>query len=392
MNEVIQGDCLEVLKTLSDNSVDSLVTDPPAGIAFMSRSWDKDKGGMIQWINWMSEVMSESLRVMKPGACGLVWSIPRTCGWTQMAIELAGFRVIDVVHHVSGSGFPKAQDIGRQTNSEWNGWKTPALKPAVEGWFLIQKPISEGSIARNILKHGVGGLNIESCRVGTGKDRSSGGLAKNASMFQAGLQVLRPSGGRYPANLILSCGVDCKGDRHSDDCPIELLNRQTDGTRASKSANAGSRKNCKAIWGHAAGIDTEGYDDGGNGNNAARYFKQLSFDPETIASVYYQTKASKRDRTLNGAVANVHPTVKSMPLMQYLVRLVTPPGGITLDPFGGSGTTALACLEEGFNYLLIEREPEYIEIINARIAAWHEQRQPVIPKIEPIDQLSLFTA
>ena len=112
-NKVIQGDCLEVLKGIPDNYFDSLITDPPAGISFMGKNWDDHKGGMLQWINWMSEVMAECLRTMKPGACGLVWSIPRTSHWTGMALELAGFRLIDCVHHCFGSGFPKGQDIGK---------------------------------------------------------------------------------------------------------------------------------------------------------------------------------------------------------------------------------------------------------------------------------------
>ena len=116
-NKVIQGDCLEVLKGIPDNYFDSLITDPPAGISFMGKNWDENKGGMLQWINWMSEVMAECLRTMKPGACGLVWSIPRTSHWTGMALELAGFRLIDCVHHCFGSGFPKGQDISKHIDA-----------------------------------------------------------------------------------------------------------------------------------------------------------------------------------------------------------------------------------------------------------------------------------
>lgn len=108
---LLQGDCLEVLKELPDNSVDSLVTDPPAGISFMSKAWDEDKGGRKQWIAWMAEVMTECLRVMKPGAHGLVWSLPRTAGWTSTALEDAGFEVRDAITHCFGSGFPKSRDL-----------------------------------------------------------------------------------------------------------------------------------------------------------------------------------------------------------------------------------------------------------------------------------------
>jgi site-specific DNA-methyltransferase (adenine-specific) len=386
-NKIIQGDCLEVLKTLPDNYFDSLITDPPCGISFMGKNWDDHKGGMLQWINWMSEVMAESLRVMKPGACGLVWSIPRTSHWTGMALELAGFRLIDIVHACNGSGFPKGQDISKSIDAlygaereiigsvkhgkkalglmnddsweakefvnvtkpntpeakQWDGWKTPALKPAIEGWWLIQKPISESSIARNILKHGVGGLNIEACRIPI-EDKT--GRASVPSAFQqrksgentgyftgiGGNQMeansnLYNSQGRYPANLILSCSADCDGDNHSPDCPVSVI-----------------------------------------GSDPARYFKQLPFDPETVNSVYYQAKASTKDRTCDGTVENTHPTVKSTALMEYFIKLITPPNGMVLDPFGGSGTTGVAAKNLGFNYTLIEREQEYIEIINQRLS------------------------
>ena len=147
------------------------------------------------------------------------------------------------------------------------------------------------------------------------------------------------------------------------------------------------------------------YSDAGNGKNASRFFKQLSFDPETAPSIYYQAKASKSDRTCNGLVQNTHPTVKSRHLLSYFLKLITPPGGIVLDCFGGSGTTAVSAIESGFNYLLIEREPEYIEIINQRIAATKGEEkaipiavpsQPETPNQEPLSesnptqQLSLF--
>ena len=117
INQVIHGDCFEVLRDIPDNYFDSLITDPPAGISFMGKNWDDHKGGMLNWINWFSEVMNECLRTMKPGACGLVWSIPRTSHWTGMALELAGFRLIDCVHHCFGSGFPKGQDIGKHIDA-----------------------------------------------------------------------------------------------------------------------------------------------------------------------------------------------------------------------------------------------------------------------------------
>lgn len=218
MNQKIDlkmGDCLEVLKTLKDNSVDSVVTDPPAGIGFMGKSWDSDKGGKVQWIAWLTEVMSEVKRVLKPGAHGLIWALPRTSHWTAHAIEDAGFEIRDVITHVFGTGFPKSLDIskaidkaaganrevtdqlkpghhigrnntlGKGSNTylggevsgvayvekpatleakQWQGFGT-ALKPASEHWLLCRKPLSEKTVVANVLKHGCGGINIDASRV-----------------------------------------------------------------------------------------------------------------------------------------------------------------------------------------------------------------------------------
>ena len=424
-NKVIQGDCLEVLKGIPDNYFDSLITDPPAGISFMGKNWDDHKGGMLQWINWMSEVMAECLRTMKPGACGLVWSIPRTSHWTGMALELAGFRLIDCVHHCFGSGFPKGQDISKHIDAvykaerevvgigshcglhskggsnnftddnwnatnrignyslitapttleakQWDGWKTPALKPAVEGWWLVQKPISESSIARNILKHGVGGINIEACRIGTetriNPPRTKGKTASMGSFAMCD-GVDSVVSGRYPANLILSCGADCKGNNHSLDCPVSVIGEQSGiCTSGGKKPyiNGSIAKKCVASFSHGLDGKPRNYTSETNTGTSARYFKQLPFDPETVNSIYYQAKASTKDRSSNGVVENIHPTVKSTALMEYFIKLITPPNGMVLDPFGGSGTTGVAAKNLGFNYTLIEREQEYIEIINQRL-------------------------
>ncbi len=213
------GDSLDVLRNLPDNCVDSLVTDPPAGISFMNKAWDDDKGGSKQWIAWMESVMRECLRVMKPGAHGLVWAIPRTSHWTGTALENAGFEVRDVVTHLFGTGFPKSLDISKAIDKaagaerevigkrlrvdgripadeqsispyggnsllasktthqgnvdtapatdaakQWEGWGT-ALKPAVEIWWLVRKPLSEDTVAANVLKWSTGALNIDATRI-----------------------------------------------------------------------------------------------------------------------------------------------------------------------------------------------------------------------------------
>ncbi len=421
LNQIIHGDCFEVLKNIPDNYFDSLISDPPAGISFMSKEFDHNKGGMLNWINWLSEIMAECLRVMKPGACGLVWSLPRTSHWTGMALELAGFRIIDICHVAQGQGFPKSQDISKQIDQlfgeereviglktrpdgtqrpnyknwgendcwkglarnecettpkspeakQWDGWKTPALKPAVEGWWLVQKPISETSIARNILKHGVGGLNVEASRVGTESTiRTMGCNPTNRSSYgtfahdKTEKMIGGSTSGRFPSNLILSCGANCKGENHSPDCPVTVVGEQ------SGICTSGEKPSIdKVTRGTCYGKRQKG-----NINHfsksigtAARFFKQLPFDPETIPSVYYQAKASPSDRSNSGEIKNTHPTVKSRHLMKYLITLITPENGIVLDPFCGSGTTAVACKELGRNYICIEKEKEYFDIACDRI-------------------------
>ena len=366
MSQVVQGDCLEVMRTLPDNSVDCLITDPPAGIAFMGKAWDGDRSGMIHWVNWLSEILSEALRVMKPGACGAVWSIPRTCGWTQLAIELAGFRVWDSVAIMQGQGFPKAQQLP-------NGWKTPALKPSHENWFLIQKPC-EDSIARNVLKWGTGGVNVKAVRIGAAESLIRSAIVRNDNnVYSKGLGAgaqLEPSG-RYPANTILICAPECEGDDHAEHCPVSILGVQS-GERKSGGGN-GHRTGKGVSWNEntcglrQARSTTDGIES--STGTAARYFQQIPHDSDTF---HYFPKTSKSDRTCNGAVDNVHPTVKSTALMEYFCKLLCPPDGIVLDPFGGSGSTALGAIAAGVNYLLIEQEAEYVAIaqerINARIA------------------------
>ena len=448
LNQIIHGDCFEVLKNIPDNYFDSLISDPPAGISFMSKEFDHNKGGMLNWINWLSEIMAECLRVMKPGACGLVWSLPRTSHWTGMALELAGFRIIDICHVAQGQGFPKSQDISKQLDQlfgeerevvgfktrpdgtqrpnsvnwkeneyfvglpkinletapaspeakQWDGWKTPALKPAVEGWWLVQKPISETSIARNILKHGVGGLNVEASRVGTESTiRTMGCNPTNRSSYgtfahdKTEKMIGGSTSGRFPSNLILSCGANCKGENHSPDCPVTVVGEQ------SGICTSGEKPSIdKVTRGTCYGKRQKG-----NINHfsksigtAARFFKQIPFDPETIPSVYYQAKASPSDRSNSGEIKNTHPTVKSRHLMKYLITLITPENGIVLDPFCGSGTTAVACKELGRNYICIEKEKEYFDIACDRINQPREYSELEIEIKElnkpEFKQLSLF--
>ena len=232
INNVVLGDNLDVMKTMPNNFVDSIVTDPPAGIGFMGKAWDKDKGGRDAWVEWLTQTMTEALRVLKPGGHALIWALPRTSHWTAWAVENAGFKIRDCVYFVFGTGLPKSQNISKAIDKskgvdrkvigvkpghegfvnrgnmssiqglkgtlggkggfarpwmddpdkvenyhmatastspeaqQWDGWGT-ALKPAVECWWLCRKPLSEKTMAANVLKWGCGGLNIDGCRLPT---------------------------------------------------------------------------------------------------------------------------------------------------------------------------------------------------------------------------------
>ncbi len=388
-NKVYFGDCLASLRQMAADSIDSLVTDPPAGISFMGKHWDGDLGGRDSWINWMTNVMHECLRVLKPGAQGLVWALPRTSHWTATALEDAGFEIRDVVTHLFGTGFPKSLDISKAidkaageereitgpkstyrkpqepngwdctkraefetapatataTAKQWQGWGT-ALKPASEHWILIRKPLSEKTVAANVLKWGVGGINVDGCRVAAADQDK---LAKNwdrsapagfgNGLLEGGLQTggfqQNKKIGRFPANLVL------------DEDAAAMLDEQS-GVGVSPTGKS-KRKGGQPIamsGAHASRIESNGFGDKGG---ASRFF--------------YVAKASKSERGAD----NNHPTVKSLALMSYLIRLVTPPGGIVLDPFMGSGSTGVAAKAERMRFVGIEQEHEYFKIAQKRL-------------------------
>lgn len=413
MINILNSDCLDALKTLLDDSIDSLVTDPPAGISFMGKAWDSDKGGRSGWIAWMTEVMKECHRVLKPGAHGLVWAIPRTSHWTATALEDAGFEVRDVITHLFGQGFPKSLDIskaidksagaerevigekltgkartaegwqgGQQLVSvtapatasakEWEGWGT-ALKPASEHWILIRKPCSEKTVAANVLKWGVGGLNIDGSRVGTEvitqnqvnltggggryiifqKDLQTETNAALTSTMPGGMPTLRKTTettGRFPANLVLSHSDDCEEDQCSFSCAVKALDVQSGALKFSYATNEGK---ASSIYGGKLKAERNVVNKGrqGDSGGASRFF--------------YCAKISGRERGED----NKHPTVKPKKLMGYLIRMITPPGGKVLDPFMGSGSTGIAAKECGFKFVGIEKEKDYFEISKARIGA-----------------------
>ncbi|HKY40674.1 MAG TPA: DNA methyltransferase [Polyangiaceae bacterium] len=250
------GDCLELLKREPPNSFDSMITDPPSGISFMSRAWDGDRGGRRQWVQWLTKRLKAAFRVLKPGAHGFVWALPRTCHWTGLAIEEAGFEIRDCLSHAFGSGFPKSTNVEREVarklctlpgrhypnrvpkddhrpddhvcpacpeSREWLGEGT-ALKPGHELWFLIRKPL-EGTIAENVLKYGTGALFLSGCRVAhaSASDLAAheaqvaavkargGSMAdswKNSSDLAGANEV--NADGRFPPNLLLTHSAGCK--------------------------------------------------------------------------------------------------------------------------------------------------------------------------------------
>jgi hypothetical protein len=612
MNQKIDlkmGDCLEVLKTLPDNSVDSVVTDPPAGIGFMGKSWDSDKGGKREWISWLTEVMVEVKRVLKPGAHGLIWALPRTSHWTAHAIEDAGFEIRDVITHVFGTGFPKSLDISKaidktagaeravialagksgikrqcmeggdfkgdyfisapnsQEAKQWQGYGT-ALKPSNERWVLVQKPIgtldtvmlvysqlediwsqlnaklatenskhtivglqkdkentvlenalihtegglelvteigevenlqeqmdmlqldqairtslntvsswkdtlaeslkamstsitetkinpiidfqtlnylisqitpesiiqdelnqsgqrssvqvvnqifsvlrvslsatqtpfaqenaiekansnvglrekslrvesviskapfsediilcrkplSEKTVAQNVLKNGCGGLNIDASRIactdhpGVHKregDVYSPSLKGKEKTTDSG--IYHVPAGRFPSNFILSHNPDCKGVC-SENCAVSELDSQS-GILKSGAMTPKPKEVTTQPGGWVTAARHQSGSFASNEGGASRFF--------------YCSKASKADRNSGLTDLNSHhPTVKSTKLMSYLITMITPPNGVVLDPFMGSGSTGVSAIKSGFGFIGIEKEADYFEISKRRI-------------------------
>lgn len=358
---------------MQSDFIESLITDPPAGISFMNKKWDDNKGGRDQWVAWMTEIMSECLRVLKPGAHGLVWALPRTSHWTTTACENAGFEVRDVITHLFGSGFPKSLNISKAIDKQkldskqWDGWGT-ALKPASEHWILIRKPLSEKTVASNVIKFGTGGINIDGCRVEyqsendkhssrpTHADEPGNRYSLIGQTTKGHKLDHNPHQGRFPANLVLSHSEHCTDEMCELDCAVKALDGQTKDTRAGKPSGSFScrpkRENTpnsqKSISDRGDLEKKQGYESG-EVSGASRFF--------------YCAKISTSER----GEGNNHPTVKPKKLMAHMIKLITPPNGTVLDPFMGSGSTGIAASENGFNFIGIEKEREYYDIAVKRI-------------------------
>jgi DNA modification methylase len=376
--EVFEGDCIDVLREIPDASVDAAISDPPYGMSeepdivevlthwlagdryehgargFMGKTWDSFVPGPEYW--------REVNRVLKPGGHLLAFAAPRTYDLMAIAVRFARFEVRDMIEWLYATGFPKSLNVGEGRGT--------ALKPAHEPVILARKHF-DGTVAANILAHGTGALNIDACRI----EGESTRRHNTAEMGYHGGNLAESyatgsDAGRWPANLLL--------DEHA----AAELDRQS-GDRQSGDRQSGVRK----------GMGYHGADgDGGpaivgSSGGASRFFfvakpsrRERDLGLESLPT---RTGGEMTDREEDssglkspragagrgGGRKNTHPTVKPVELMRYLCRLVTPPGGIVLDPFCGSGTTGMAAVLEGFDFMGVEREAEYVQLARLRIAA-----------------------
>jgi len=329
---LLHGDCLEWLRGIPDNSVDSVVTDPPYGLSFMGKRWDYDVPSVDVW--------AECLRVLKLGGHLLAFAGTRTQHRMAVRIEDAGFEIRDMIAWCYGSGFPKSHNL----KDEWDGWGT-ALKPALEPITVARKPLV-GTVAENVQQHGTGALNVDGCRVGTedmscqfDRDWKQDGTFGNGKRASQGKQ---PPPGRWPANLIHDGSEEVTGLMGS-----------------------------AARFFYCAKASKKDRDEGCEGLSVKQSHERK---PEGKSVLENSSQVPR---------ANHHPTVKPTALMRYLCRLVTPPGGVVLDPFMGSGSTGKAAILEGFRFIGCEREAEYLDIARARITAAADEMAQELPLETP---------
>ena len=381
---VYHGDCIEIMRTLPDASVDSVVTDPPYLIDFMGKGWDAADG-----IAGKPEVWREALRVLKPGGHLLAFGGTRTWHRLAVAIEDAGFEVRDSIAWMYGSGFPKSLDVSKAIDKaagaerdrvaysggiasdssnyggggvvhvgtkvgdkpatpaaqQWQGFGT-ALKPAFEPIVVARKPLI-GTVAENVQAHGTGALNIDGCRIGTEiLPAQSRGVSRIGTFEGADGNITNERTGRWPANVILDESQAAELDRQSGVTTSALTgSERTLDVGRSDLVRQAPREGMRRAHGDSGG--------------ASRFF--------------YCAKAPKKERPNVDGIA--HPTVKPLNLLRYLVRLVTPPGGTVLEPFAGSGTTVEACILEGFDCIAIEMTDDYLPLINERVRRSTEDKQ-----------------
>ena len=319
------GDCRDVMATLPAESVDAIVCDPPYGLSFMGKGWDHGVPGVDFWV--------EALRVLKPGGHLIAFGGTRTYHRLGVAIEDAGFEVRDCLMWLYGSGFPKSHNL----HGDWHGWGT-ALKPAYEPAILARKPL-RGTVADNVAQWGTDGLNIDGCRVGSGgqlKWSAPRDMGFHRGTYAEQYEATESPLGRWPANVIL------------DEEAAAALDAQSGGASRFFYTAKASRSE------REAGLDWKKYE---RRAGLAGSDKDSALDP-----------LSERWRT--APAANVHPTVKPIALMRYMIRLVAPRGAVVLDPFMGSGSTGCAAMVEGMQFIGIDITPEYVDIARRRLAWW----------------------
>ena len=379
--KLIHADCLEAMKKMPDNSVESIVTDPPYGLSFMGKKWDYDVPSV--------EVWSECLRVLKPGGHLLAFAGSRTYHRLVVNVEDAGFEIRDQIMWVYGSGFPKSHNISKAMDraagaerevigtkglntyrtktqnaaygnlradfdkvnaltapatpeaKQWEGWGS-ALKPAHEPIVVARKPLI-GTLVENVLEHGTGGLNIDACQIQT--DELQGKTYNNKqrndiNIYGGGegipqITLMGNEAGRFPANFI----------HDGSDEVVSLFPEEKARFFYCAKASKSERN---------AGL--EAFEDKKSHHNSGGIGRKVSVE-----------KRLEQGEENAPMMKNIHPTVKPVALMRYLCRLVTPPNGVVLDPFMGSGTTGIGAVAEGFDFMGIEMDQEYLNIAEARI-------------------------
>ena len=432
------GKMQEVLSELEENSIDSIITDPPYELNFMGKGWDNSG------VAFQKETWEYCFRVLKPGGYLLAFGGTRTYHRIACAIEDAGFEIRDCIMWLYGSGFPKSMNIGlaidkkngvesqvvgkrsdetlksmqrfkeqdgrkhkenfenigyiKQSQNEWSGWGT-CLKPAYEPIIIARKPF-KNSLVDNVIEYGVGGINIDECRVGEEHFEQQSGTAKSKGKYGDKVWHEKSYDGRFPANVILT---------YDDTDKDEVCGGMPD-TKGGNRNNTAIRKSEKTSYGYELNIRNE-FDDEGS---AARYFycakaskkdrdegMDMFEEKQTTDGCIRKNSETAREFGANSALRkNIHPTVKPVELMQYLVRLVSPKGATILDCFMGSGSTGKAVMFENrernanYHFIGVEMTDEYLPICNARIDyalnKYEYDYKKELQEMKELGQLSLF--